>query len=326
VPQENRFIDIWQHEHEAKPVIQEGSLRGEDLDLYLESTPDVANHGDIIGGLRLIYSCADEEADHNHKTVFWSKPDFVKVLESFQLPKRFTQMIGKCHCLFAEFPPKTLGGQNRYGYIFSTMFHHEPLWYVAASWDPEANTTYAFMHCTADPEWGYISAIKQALAEMPPRGTLPMLLPILIMDLETNGTLGDDEEWTETIRDIENQTKQRPRETDTVDVQSLDLPSIVQRLNGASIFLSLIEKESEIVLLQLAQVRQALSDFEVKHLGVAEPSRSLMHQVDFLVVSRKSLFVRLQNLQRRCQTQLAFVYGFLAQRDNMLGGASQDAA
>lgn len=71
----------------------------------------------------LSYSCADEEAGHSHKTVFWSKPDFVKVMESFQLPKRFTQMIGKCHCLFAEFPPQTSGRQNgRYGRnIFPSM-------------------------------------------------------------------------------------------------------------------------------------------------------------------------------------------------------------
>jgi hypothetical protein len=163
------------------------------------------------------------------------------------------------------------------------------------------------MHCTADPEREYISAIKQALAEMPPRGTLPMLLPILIVDLETNGTLIDDEEHTETIQDIENQTKRGLPETNPVAVQSLYLPSIVQRLNRASIFLSLIENESEMVLLQLAQMRKALLDLQSKHSSLTEPSRSLMQQVDFLVVSRKSLFLRLQNLQRRCQTQLAFV-------------------
>jgi hypothetical protein len=62
------------------------------------------------------YSWVDEDTDYDNETVFWSKPDFLKIMESFQLPKRFTQMISRYHCLFAEFPPqKSAVEKDRYG-------------------------------------------------------------------------------------------------------------------------------------------------------------------------------------------------------------------
>jgi len=139
----------------------------------------------------------------------------------------------------------------------------------------------------------------------------PMLLPVLIMDLETNLTLRDDERWTSEINRVENETRQRPDDTETVDPLDLDLPSIVQRLNGCSVFLSLIERESEAVLLHLDQARRVIldlqSDLQSTSPKLGEAARTLIRHVDFLIDSRKSLFLRLQNLQRRSQTQLAFV-------------------
>jgi len=138
-----------------------------------------------------------------------------------------------------------------------------------------------------------------------------MLLPVLIMDLETNLTLRDDERWTSEINRVENETRQRPDDTETVDPLDLDLPSIVQRLNGCSVFLSLIERESEAVLLHLDQARRVIldlqSDLQSTSPKLGEAARTLIRHVDFLIDSRKSLFLRLQNLQRRSQTQLAFV-------------------
>jgi hypothetical protein len=51
------------------------------------------------------YSCVDSDRDCSDKTVLWSRSDFTKIVESFRLPKRFTQMMGRCHCLFAQSPP-----------------------------------------------------------------------------------------------------------------------------------------------------------------------------------------------------------------------------
>lgn len=138
-----------------------------------------------------------------------------------------------------------------------------------------------------------------------------MLLPLLIMDLETNLTLRDDEHWTGEIQKVENETKQRPyndnKTSKTVDLLDLDLYSIVQRLNRCSVFLSLIERESEVVMLQLDQARGMISDLQSTSLRLGESSRTLIRHVDFLINSRRTLFLRLQNLQRRSQTQLAFV-------------------
>jgi hypothetical protein len=187
------------------------------------------------------------------------------------------------------------------------MFHHNPFWCVAASWDPERSITCAFLHCTSNPEFESIPRIKRFLTKTAPLAMHPMLLPVLIIDLETNLTLRDDESWTSEINQVENETRQRPYDTKTVEPLDLDLPSIVQRLNGCSIFLSLIERESEAVLLHLDQARRVISDLQSTSPRLEKPTRALIRHVDFLINSRKNLFLRLQNLQRRSQTQLAFV-------------------
>jgi hypothetical protein len=76
------------------------------------------------------------------------------------------------------------------------MFHHKPLLYLAASWDPERRITYAFLHCASDPDREYIPRIKRFLIKNALQAMHPILLPVLIIDLETNSTLGDDEWWT----------------------------------------------------------------------------------------------------------------------------------
>src|SRR5436190_23314087 len=108
------------------------------------------------------------------------------------------------------------------------MFHHKPFWCVAASWDPESSITYAFLHCISDPEEESVPRIKRFLTKMAPLAMHPMLLPVLIMDLETNLTLRDDEYWTGEINEVENETRQRPYDAKTVDPLDLDLPPIVQ--------------------------------------------------------------------------------------------------
>jgi len=128
------------------------------------------------------------------------------------------------------------------------------------------------------------------------------------MDLETTLTLNDDESWTSEINDIEEETRQKPNiAAKPLDPHGLDLPSIIQRLNGCSIFLSLIERESEAVLLHLEQARSMISDFQSTTPRLKQSSKGLARHVDFLVNSRKNLLVRLQNVQRRSQIQLAFV-------------------
>jgi hypothetical protein len=187
------------------------------------------------------------------------------------------------------------------------MFHHCPFWCVAAFWDSEKSITYAFLHCTSEPDRESIPRIKRFLAKLIQLAMHPMLLPILIMELETDLTLGDDEGWTAEIKKIENETRQEPNAAKTVDPLGLDLPSIVQRLNACSVFLSLIERESEAVLLHLDQARKLISDLQSISPSLRQSSNMLIRHIDFLINSRKSLFLRLQNLQRRSQTQLAFV-------------------
>jgi hypothetical protein len=106
---------------------------------------------------------------------------------------------------------------------------------------------------------------------------------------------------------IESETRQRPNDSKTIDPLDLDLPSIIQRLNGCSFFLSLIERESEAVLLHLRQAHEAILDLQTKSPRLGEVTHTLVRHVDFLIDSRKNLFLRLQNLQRRSQMQLAFV-------------------
>lgn len=188
------------------------------------------------------------------------------------------------------------------------MFHHCPFWALAAAWNPEKNITYAFLHCTSDTEQESIARLKRFLTKTTPHYSHPILLPVIIMDLETALTLNDDEAWTSEIKDIEEETRQRPNPvTKSLNPHELDLFSIIQRLNGCSVFLSLIERESAAVLLHLEQARRMIFELQAMSAALRQPTKGLISQIDFLVNSRGNLFIRLQNLQRRSQTQLVFV-------------------
>jgi hypothetical protein len=193
-------------------------------------------------------------------------------------------------------------------YIFSTMFHHCPFWGLAAFWDPGKNITYAFLHCISEDDRESIPRFKRFLTESAPLIIHPILLPVLIMDLETNSTLADDEHWTTEIMKVERETRQEPNTTKSTHSLDLDLPSIIQRMNAASVFLSLIERESETVLLHLDQAGRMVSDLQSTSPRLGQSSIILIRHIEFLVNSRKNLLFRLQNLQRRSQTQLAFVW------------------
>lgn len=193
-------------------------------------------------------------------------------------------------------------------YVFSTLFHHYPFWGLSAFWDSEKNITYAFLQCSTEPDQDSIPRLKRFLTKSAPQALHPLLVPVLIMDIETNLTLGDDEGWTTEINDIESETGQQPNHsTETPDPFGLDLPGIVQRLNGCSVFLSLIERESEVVLFQLDQALNMISDLRSMSPNLKQSSNQLARHVNFLISSRKHLLWRLQNLQRRSQIQLAFV-------------------
>jgi hypothetical protein len=188
------------------------------------------------------------------------------------------------------------------------MFHHCPFWALAAAWHPEKNITYAFLHCTSDTERESIPRLKRFITKTTPQYMHPILLPIIIMDLETALTLNDDEAWTSEINDIEEETRQKPNSVPkTLNPHELDLSSIIQRMNGCSVFLSLIERESEAVLLHLEQARRMILELQSMSAALRQPTKGLLSHIDFLVNSRKNLFIRPQNLQRRSQTQLAFV-------------------
>jgi hypothetical protein len=191
------------------------------------------------------------------------------------------------------------------------MFHHCPFWALATVWDSEKNTTYALLHCTSEPDRESIPRLKSFLTKTAPQYMHPLLLPILIMDLETTLTLNDDEGWMSEINEIEEETRQKPNiAAKPVNPLELDLPSLVQRLNGCSVFLSLIERESEAVLLHLEQARSMISELQSASLSLRQSGKGLIRHIDFLANSRKNLLFRLQNLQRRSQTQLAYVCSY----------------
>ncbi|KAH6691097.1 hypothetical protein BKA61DRAFT_285199 [Leptodontidium sp. MPI-SDFR-AT-0119] len=304
IPQRNNFFDIWQYEGTAEQDIQEGELDDENLDEYLSRAPEITLNRRPIGGLRLIYSCIGPQLDCNDSTVFWSRSDFMKIVQSFRLPKRFTQAMARCHCFFAQSPPEKIDAEaEHFSYVFSTLFHHCPFWALAAFWDSEKNITYAFLQCDPGSNRDSIPRLKRFLAKSAPQALHPLLVPVLIMDLETNLTLRDDERWTAEIRNVESETGQEPDcRAKTLDPFDLDLPGIVQRLNGCSVFLSLIERESEVVLLHLDQALNMISDLQSMSPNLRKSSNQLTGHVNFLISSRKNLFLRLQNLQRRSQT------------------------
>ena len=123
------------------------------------------------------------------------------------------------------------------GYIFSTMFHHCPFWHPRIRREILHTPT-----CTAlQNQMKNPFPLSNASSPGWLRILHPLLLPVLIMDLETNLALRDDGRWTREINEIEDETGRRLYDSEVVNPLNLDLSSIMQRLNGCSVFLSLIE-------------------------------------------------------------------------------------
>lgn len=103
----------------------------------------------------------------------------------------------------------------------------------------------------------------------------------------------------------------------------LDVLSLVRRLNGCIVFLSLIERESEVVLLHLDVARRMMKDLGARSPRLEQAGKGLVRHMDFLVESRKNLVLRLRNLERRGRIQLQFVgspwHEFVVYRANFVG-------
>lgn len=175
---------------------------------------------------------------------------------------------------------------------------------MAASWDPQTNTTCAYLQCKSEPEEQSMNRMKKYLATLVSTALHPVILPIIIMDLETDLTLRDDTVYHKEISDIEDDTG---GVGPALDVFALDLPKIVSRLNQASVFLSKIERECETTLLHLEKARAMIMTVRDLCPALEKQSQRLIRHADHLIQSRKNVFFRLQNLQRRSQTRLSLV-------------------
>jgi hypothetical protein len=198
------------------------------------------------------------------------------------------------------------------------MFHHNPFWALAASYDPASKITNVLLHCTSDSYHEPIERLKRYLVSMAPKAMHPLLLPVLITDLDTTLTLQDCMHWKETLAEVAHETGQNANALSAsrpADPLALDFPSVVQRLNGCSMFVYAIQRECEGMLEQLAQMVAELSESAAQLQAV---SKRLKRHVQFVTTSRKMLLIRLNEIQRGTQTQLSAVYSFIAQRDSKL--------
>ena len=149
-----------------------------------------------------------------------------------------------------------------------------------------------------------------------------LLLPIIIMDLETSLSLRDCQQWRAELGALEEVTGQNPMDLNSSeswqsqknDPLDLDLGLLMRRMNACSVFMRLIQRECEGVLEQLAQVREALASSNTWWQGFPTGSpferdveRRLKAHIDFLLTSRKILLIRLNEVQQGTQTQLAVV-------------------
>ena len=219
--------------------------------------------------------------------------------------------------------------KNKYwsaGYIFSTLFRHSPFWSAAGSYNPASKTTHVLLDCKASASAKSIERLKSYLKSMAVLAMHPLALPLLIIDLETTLTMVDCQQWLTELQKLERETGQRPHGTmeyRPVDPLEIDFPKVVKELNACSVFVRLIERESECVLEQLRVMRITIDELEAQQipqpcLQMQNAAKRLRRQVDFLTTSRTSLLIRLREIQRGAQTQLNFVYNFTAQRDSIL--------
>jgi hypothetical protein len=192
---------------------------------------------------------------------------------------------------------------------------------MAASYDPVTNTTNALVHCEYSAGYDSIGRFKQYIKSM--AGQMhPLMLPVMIVDMETSNALGTFANAGSSLRKIEAETGQNALITDveneTVscdDPLALDLVSLVNRLCRCSSDVRVSEKDSEVVLEYLKLIRAVIDEVTsgvppfssdaYEHLQSS--SRYLRRQVDYLISSRKILLLRFQEVQLGAQTQLSVV-------------------
>ena len=192
---------------------------------------------------------------------------------------------------------------------------------MAASYDPVTKTTNALLHCEFSAGYDSIGRFKQYIKSM--AGQMhPLMLPVMIVDMETSNALGTFANAGSSLRKIEAETGQSALITgvgnETVSVDdplALDLVSLVNRLCRCSSDVRVSEKDSEVVLEHLQVIRSAIDEvasgvppFSSDAYEHLEPSSGkLRRHIDYLISSRKILLLRFQEVQLGAQTQLSVV-------------------
>ena len=150
----------------------------------------------------------------------------------------------------------------------------------------------------------------------------PLMLPVMIVDMDTSLALGTFANAGSSLRKIEAETGQNALITgagnESVlvdDPLALDLLSLVNRLSRCSSDVRVSEKDSEVVLEHLKLIRSTIDEVasgvppfssEVyEHL--LSSSIQVRRHVDYLISSRKILLLRFQEVQIGAQTQLSVV-------------------
>ena len=206
-------------------------------------------------------------------------------------------------------------------YIFATRFHFLPFWSMAVSYDPVTKTTNALLHCEYCAGFDSIGRFKRYVKSM--AGHMhPMMLPVMIIDMDTSLALGTFANAGSRLRKIEAETGQNALmsglETKSVssgDPLALDLLSLVNRLSRCSADVRVSEKDSEVVLEHLRLILRDINEMAsgappfsanaYEHLQSS--SIQLRRHVDYLISSRKILLLRFQEVQLGSQTQLSVV-------------------
>jgi len=150
----------------------------------------------------------------------------------------------------------------------------------------------------------------------------PLMLPVMIIDMDTTLVLGTFANAGSMLRVVEAQTGQNALITDQEnklvsvdDPLALDLLSLVNKLSRCSSDVRVSEKDSEVVLEHLQLIRREIDELTSGALAVLtnaneylqSSSKGLRRHVDYLISSRKILLLRFQEVQLGAQTQLSVV-------------------
>jgi hypothetical protein len=138
----------------------------------------------------------------------------------------------------------------------------------------------------------------------------PPALPLRITDLETTLTMVVCQQWLTELQNLEQETGQRPQGTieyRPVDPLKVDFPRVVKELTRCSVFIRLLERESECVPEQLRVTRITIDELEGQQIlqprvQMQNAAKGLRWEVDFLAMSRTSLLIRLREIQQGAQT------------------------